>query len=1089
MRISRARIWTVLKHASTWRNAAAAAAVGIAVTYGGVGYAAAAPAYPVAPRLYQALHWRSVGPFRGGRTTAVAGSASQPYTFYIGSSGGGVWKTVDAGTTWHNISDGFFKVGSIGAIAVAPSDPNVIYVGTGEASVRDHSSSPGDGIYKSTDGGKTWVHLGLNKTRHIAAIVVDPHDANVVYVAAQGIPWLPSEERGVYRSRDGGKTWQRVLFVNDTTGAHDLSIDPKDPKVLYAATWDYRRRPWHLRSGGPGSGLWKSVDGGEHWQRLRKGLPKLMGNTAVSVSPADPNRVYAMIEAVHGGVFSSNDAGETWKRVNSNGAIRARAWYYTRIFADPVHENTVYVLGNPMVKSTDGGKTLAEIRPPHGDNHDLWINPHNDQIMVEGNDGGGTVTLDGGRTWSSEYNQPTGQFYRVFVDRSFPYRLYGGQQDQGTMSLPSRTLGMGIGLQDEHAVGGGESAHVSMDAAHPNLVYATGILGNITQYNQRTRAIRNIQPWPYWAGFREAKNLKYRFSWTPPVMVSQHDPNKIYMGAQMVLESTDGGQTWRQDSPDLTTDNVKQQGTDGGPISVTGGGYETYNTITYITESPLAAGTLWVGSDDGLVHVSRDGGKHWANVTPPGMNHAYVYSIDASPHDPARAYVAASHYRSGNFEPLIYRTDDYGRSWKLIVHGIPANDFVRVVREDPTRAGLLYAGTERGMFVSFDDGKVWQPFQLNLPVVPVTDLKIRDDDLVASTEGRGFWILDDLTPLYQLNAKVAQSSMYLFKPRRTYRLDRHYGIGRGMPLGQNPPNGVIIRYEFTKAPDTHSQPVVLEILDKDGHMIRKFTSAPVKRQEHSLVKGVEKLPPAPPVPAKAGMNSYVWNLRVAPYTPVSDVIHYVSQVPYRVAPGTYRVRLSYGGHSMTQSFTVVNDPRHPHHSAAEWAAQQSLLSRLAALVDEINRSNNQMRSVAQQAERLMRSAANKGQAAHISAAGHELVARIAQWGQQMPQPELPNHVQDYVAVPSRLFSIPVLNLISAVDQDPPVTAAAKTVARKLETRWSNIKAEMQEIVHGPLATFNARLRQAGMPLVVLPPGDKSAPPQVRLGSGLGGTAQ
>lgn len=1060
---------------------AAALAAAIPILIAGSARAEAAGGYPINPRLYQAMHWRNVGPFRAGRTSAVAGRADQPMTFYAGASGGGVWKTVDAGRTWHNISDGFFDVGGIGAIAVAPSDPNVIYVGTGEASIRGQTTSPGDGVYKSTDGGKTWVHIGLAETRHIASIAIDPRNADVVYVAAQGTPWVPSTQRGVYRSRDGGKTWRRVLFVNGTTGAHDLSIDPRNPRVVYAAMWDHRRRPWIIRSGGPGSGLWKSTDGGDHWRRLTRGLPKRMGNVGVSVSPVDPDRVYAMIEAVHGGVFRSDDSGATWKRVNGDAGIRDRGWYYTRIFADPVQENTVYVLANSIVRSTDGGTTFNQVRNPHGDNHDLWINPHHDRIMVESSDGGAFVTLDDGRTWSSDLNQPTGQFYRVFADRSFPYRIYGGQQDWGTVALRSRTLHNGIGLRDWHGVGGGESAQISMNAADPRLVYATGILGGITEYDQRTGQIRDIQPYPYFAGFRPPKDLEYRFNWSPPVLVSQHDPKAIYFGAQKLLESTDRGLTWRAISPDLTRNDVSRQGTDGGPISIEGAGGETYGTITYIAESPRVAGLLWVGSDDGLVHLTRDGGRHWENVTPPGLKDGQVESIEASPHDPARAYVAASRYKFGDLEPMIFRTGDYGHSWQRIVHGIPPDQFVRVVREDPARDGLLYAGTESGAFVSFDDGKIWQPFQLNLPSVPVTDLKIRDNDLVASTEGRGFWILDDLAALHQLDAKVARASMYLFEPRRAYRLDHHFGLPQP---GRNPPDGAIIRYEFAKAPDTHAHPVVLEILDSQDRVVRRFASGPVRHQAPSLVKGVEKLPPPPPVPAKAGMNAYVWDLRVAPYTPVSDTIRYVSQVPYRVAPGIYKVRLSYGDRSATRRFEVVNDPRHPHHSAAQWARQQELLSRLHALVDDIHRSTNQMRSVAQQAQALMRLTAGNARADSIATAGDALVASIARWEEQVPQAKLPDHVQDYVSVPSRLLSTPVLNLISVVDQDPPVNAAALSQAQVLESRWSAIKQQMRSIQRVELARFNASLRRADVPHDLIPPGTASPPPpRVVVGDG------
>ncbi|MGH8298780.1 MAG: WD40/YVTN/BNR-like repeat-containing protein [Steroidobacteraceae bacterium] len=1020
------------------------------------------PTRSIDPALYQALKWRNIGPFRAGRTTAVAGVPDQPATFYLGSSGGGVWKTVDAGTSWHNVSDGFFDVGGIGAIAVAPSDPKVIYVGTGEASIRNQTTSPGDGVYKSTDAGKTWVHLGLADTRQIAAIVVDPANPDIVYVAAQGNPWIPSRDRGVYRSQDGGRTWSRVLFVNPTTGAHDLSIDPKNPQILYAALWDHQRLPWNIRSGGPGSGLWKSTDGGNTWQRLRQGLPALMGNTGVSVSPVDPDRVYAMIEAVHGGVFRSDDAGRTWRRCNRDAGIRDRGWYYTRIYADPQRKDTVYVLASSMVKSTDGGTSFHEIRNRHGDNHDLWIDPRNNRIMVEGNDGGASVTLDGGQSWSSDLNQPTGQFYRVFADDRFPYWVYGGQQDWGTVAIASSTSHNGIGRQDWHEVGGGESAWIGADAHDPSLVYATGILGVVTEYDSADGEVRQISPYDYFAAFRPPRELKYRSNWTAPLIVSSHHPKAIYYGAQVVFKSTDRGTRWTAISPDLTRHELAKEGVDGGPISIEGAGGETYGTITYIAESPQAAGTLWVGSDDGLVHLTRDDGAHWVDVTPRGMNDAQVESIEPSPHDPARAYLAVTRYKFGDFAPMLYRTDDYGRTWRSITAGLPPQVFARVVREDPSRSGLLYAGTENGMFISFDDGKHWQPFQLNFPRVPVTDLKVHDGDLIASTQGRAFWILDDLSSLEQLDAHAAQiadAGIYLFKPRPAYVLDRGYGMPS---LGANPPSGAVIRYELA-APAADSNPIVLEILDSGGHLIRRFTSRPVKHEARSLVKGVEKLPQAPPLPARAGMNAYVWDLRVAPYTAVADTIRFVSQAPYRVAPGVYTVRLTYRGQSLTQNLEVLDDPRHPQVTAAQWAEQQQLLARLRAMVDDIHRSANGMRAVAQQAQALMRQAAGTRHADSIERSGRALIAQIARWEVQVPQPKLPHDIQDYVSFPSRLLSTPVLNLISLVDQDPPVTAAAEAAARDLEARWSAVRSDMARIKSTGLAQFNARLQHAGLP--------------------------
>jgi len=613
--------------------------------------AAVEPVYD--PQLYQKLEWRNIGPYRGGRVTAVAGHADQAFTFYMGATGGGVWKTKNGGLTWENTSDGYFNTGTIGGIAVAASDPNVIYVGTGESPIRGVTTSHGDGVYKSTDAGKTWKHIGLKLTRQIAKVVVHPKDANIVYVAAQGSPWAATDERGIYRSTDGGMSWKQVLFVDKNTGASFLTMDPHNPRVLYASMWDHRRKPWTVISGGPGSGLYKTTDGGDNWVELTQGLPSLMGNTAAAVSPANPDRVYAMIEAEEGGVFRSDDAGETWKRVNDDKGIRDRGWYYTHIFADPQDENTVYVLANATVKSTDGGVTFAEIRVPHGDTHDLWINPEHTKWMVHGNDGGANVSYDGGQSWSTNMNQPTAQLYRVITDNLFPYNLYAGQQDNSTVRIPSRTLDSGIGQADWGPVAGGESAQIGFDADNPVLIYGSSILGTISVINQKTGERRSIEAYPYFSGFRPIRELSLRFNWNAPVVVSTHDPDVVYHAANKVLKSTDQGQSWAAISPDLTRNEVSKQGTTGGPISIEGAGGEHYGTLMYLAESPHDANTIWTGSDDGLVFITQDGGASWHNVTPKDLPESQINMIEVSPHDPATAYIAVMLYKFNDFTPLI----------------------------------------------------------------------------------------------------------------------------------------------------------------------------------------------------------------------------------------------------------------------------------------------------------------------------------------------------------------------------------------------------------------------------------------------------
>ncbi len=1025
--------------------------------------AAVEPVYD--PQLYQNLEWRNIGPHRGGRVTAVAGHVDQTFTFYMGATGGGVWKTKNGGVTWKNISDGYFNTGTIGGIAVAASDSNVIYVGTGESPIRGVTTSHGDGVYKSTDAGKTWKHIGLELTRQIAKVVIHPYDADIVYVAAQGSPWAATDERGIYRSTDGGMNWQRVLFVDKNTGASFLTLDPNNPRVLYASMWDHRRKPWTVTSGGPGSGLYKTTDGGDSWVELTNGLPALMGNTAAAVSPANPDRVYAMIEAEEGGVFRSDDAGETWKRVNSDNGIRDRGWYYTHIFADPQDENTVYVLANSTVKSTDGGITFAEIQVPHGDTHDFWINPEHTNWMIHGNDGGANISYDGGQSWSTNMNQPTAQLYRVITDNLFPYNLYAGQQDNSTVRIPSRTLDSGIGQADWGPVAGGESAQIGFDADNPVLIYGSSILGTITVINEMTGERRSIEAYPYFSGFRPIRELSLRFNWNAPVVVSTHDSSVVYHAANKVLRSTDQGQSWDAISPDLTRNEVAKQGTTGGPISIEGAGGEHYGTILYLAESPHDASTLWTGSDDGFVFITQDGGASWQNVTPKDLPESQINMIEVSPHDPATAYIAVTRYKFNDFTPHIYKTDDYGKHWKRIVNGIDAEAFVRVVREDPGRKGLLYAGTEAGMYVSFNDGRVWQSLQLNLPRVPITDLRVQDDDLVASTQGRAFWILDDVTPLQQLDEDSANADLHLFKPKPTYHI---FAAGWGSKPGKNPPNGVVFRYLIKEPSATGNELLKLEILNSEGALIRTFTNAAAEEEIKVLVKGVQGDRPPPPLPAKAGMNSYVWDFKVERLTPVNNVIRYVSAEAYRVAPGTYSARLTQNDQSVTQTFAVIPDPRRAPVSAEAWAHQQQLLANIWRDVNDVHQSANRARSITAQIKQLMELTSNHQRSEDIATQGATLVALLEEWEIHEPQAELPGGIQDFVSIPNRLLSTQYLYLKSAVDQDPPVTKGAEIRYAEISKQWAGIKDELNQIEAGGLADFNQLLSDLGIGHIIVP---------------------
>jgi len=861
-------------------------------------------AQDVDPSYLDMLTWRNVGPTRGGRVLAVAGDPADRLVFYQGTAGGGVWKTEDGGISWRNVSDGYVHTGSVGALAIAPSDHRVVYVGMGETCIRGNASV-GDGVYRSDDAGTTWVHIGLEPTSQIARIRVDPRDPDLVYVAALGTPWGPSEERGVYRSRDRGRSWEKILYRDEDTGAIDLVMDPADPNVLYASLLQLRRYPWGFTSAGPGTGLFKSTDGGDTWTELtdNPGLPDgLKGRIGITVSPAMPNRVWAIVDAELGkkGVFRSDDGGATWTRTNEDADLTQRPWYYHHIFAHPTDPNTVYVLNVRFWRSTDGGATFTEMDVPHGDNHDLWIDPADPSRMVEGNDGGAVVSFNGGGSWSSLMNQPTAQLYHVAVDNGFPYRLYASQQDNTTISVPSRSdFGENM-LEDWYTVGGGEDGYIAVRTDDPDVVYAADH-HYLTRFDRRTRQVRDISPNPETYYGWGAADMKYRFWWTYPVMTSPHDPDALYVTSQFVHRSTDEGQSWEIISPDLTRHDPKtlertpsyehpEPGEYWGPITREAYGPEWYATIFAFAESPAQAGVMWAGSDDGWVHVSRDGGASWTKVDIPELpEFALVSIIDPSHHDPATAYVAATRYKLDDQEPYLYRTHDYGRTWTKITTGIPTNDFTRVIREDPDRPGMLYAGTERTVYVSFDDGDHWQALSHGLPVVPIHDLQVKEGDLVAASHGRSFWILDDVALLHQLDATAMADAVHLFRPRRTVRLNAGVGpvaafAGGESSAGRNPPDGVVVPFFLRSAPAGGK--VVVRILHDSG-LVRAFDD----------------------VSAAAGGNTFVWDMRYPGATVLPDAVFQGSARGPIAPPGSYTVELVVAGRTLTQPFEIVRDPR------------------------------------------------------------------------------------------------------------------------------------------------------------------------------------
>jgi photosystem II stability/assembly factor-like uncharacterized protein len=901
-----------------------------------------APAPLVDEKLFGAMRWRQVGPFRGGRVLAVTGVPGEPNVFYFGAVSGGVWKSTDTGANWQPLFDQQ-DIASIGAIAVAPSDHNVIYAGSGEACIRGNITY-GDGVYKSLDGGKTWKNIGLKDSRHIGAVIVDPRDPNVVFVAALGHAYGPNEERGVFRTTDGGKTWQKVLYKDNKTGAIDVVFDPNNSNTLFASLWEVYRNPWSLNSGGTGSGLYKSTDGGSTWTRLEgHGLPPgMMGRIGVSVSGADSNRVYAMIESKQGGLYRSDDGGATWIRINEDGRLRQRPWYFSHVFADPKSADTVYVLNTGMLRSTDAGRTFSLLPAPHGDHHGLWIDPDDSRRMINGNDGGATVSTDGGSTWTTQYNQPTAQFYHVITDNRWPYYIYGAQQDNSTIAIKSFDDDGVIGRQDWYAVGGGESGYIAPYPPDPDIVFANAE-GYASRFDRRTKQTVDISVYPLDVSGNGAEKLLHRFNWTSPLLVSPHDPKVLYTAAERVFKSTDMGQSWTPISPDLTRNDKSKQKPSGGPITLDITSVEYYDTVFAVAESPVKKDMIWAGTDDGLVQLTTDGGQHWNNVTPKDMPEWSMVSIVEPSHfDAGTAYIAVDRHKSDDFRPMIFRTRDSGKTWILIANGIPEGAYVRSVREDSRRKGLLFAGTELGVYFSIDDGGHWQPLKLNLPTVPIHDLAIHGDDLVVATHGRSFWVLDDITPLRQIDGGSANNDMILFKPEMALRLHYPDQVDRRGPVGDNPPAGAIISYYFKNAPKDE---VKLEIFDKAGKLVRSLSSKEKKGFEQPP-EWPDQVKEVTTIPASAGMNRYAWNLRWEAPVPIPGAF-YSDQGPQGpiAVPGEYTVKLSVRGQSQTQPLQIVMDPRVKNVTPEDLQKQFELASQVRDANQDLHTAVNQIRTM------------------------------------------------------------------------------------------------------------------------------------------------
>ncbi|KQC30480.1 WD40/YVTN/BNR-like repeat-containing protein [Flagellimonas eckloniae] len=995
-----------------------------------------APEYP--EELYSSLEYRLVGPFRGGRSAAVTGVPGEPNLFYFGATGGGVWKTLDGGRSWENISDGYFG-GSIGAVEVAKSDPNIIYAGGGEKTLRGNVSS-GYGIWKTEDAGKTWTSAGLKNSRHVPRIRIHPTDYNTVFAAVLGNIYKPTNERGVYKSIDGGKTWKQVLFVNDQSGAVDLTFDPNNPRILYASTWRAKRTPYSLSSGGDGSALWKSTDSGETWMEISKneGFPKdTLGIIGVTVSPKNSDRVWAIIENKEkGGLYRSDDGGKKWTRVNEERKLRQRAWYYTRVYADTEDEDVVYVLNVRYHKSTDGGKTFNTFNAPHGDHHDLWISPENSKRMIIGDDGGAQISYDGGETWSTYYNQPTAQFYRVTTDNAFPYRIYVAQQDNSTIRINHRSDGGFIGEDDWEPTAGGESAHIAVDPTNNDIVYGGSYGGFLTRVNHKNNTVRGVNVWPDNPMGYGAEGMKYRFQWNFPIIFSKHDPKKLYTFSNHVHLSTNEGQSWELLSGDLTRNDPNKLVSSGGPITQDNTGVEYYCTIFAANESPIKEGLLWVGSDDGLIHVTKDGGANWENVTPPNMPEwNMINSIEPSAFDEGTCYVAATRYKLGDFQPYLYKTTDYGKTWYKITNGINNEHFTRVLREDPKVKGLLYAGTETGMYISFNDGKSWQKFQLNLPIVPITDLTIKNNNLIVATQGRSLWVIDDLTVLHQLDVSKKSSNAILYQPNDSYRTKGTAAKKPSKTEGQNHPNGVVTHFYLKDF--TEKDSVAVTYTKMNGDTLAGYSNFSKDKKKKIKIK--------------KGGNTHVWDTRGKGAEKLEGMILWWANLGgAKAVPGNYQVHLNVNGDNQSKEFNILLDPR-AEVSVTDMQKQYDFISDINETVDLAHKSIKKIRKINTKLDAFVKQYKDNGQTTDLVEKAKKMKEDFGEIEKALYQTKNRSN-QDPLNFPIRLTNkLGHLNSLVSIDDFPPTEqdiAVKNELSSKIKTQLTAfdalIEKEMKE---------------------------------------------
>ena len=994
-------------------------------------------------KLHESVQYRSIGPFRGGRSAAVVGVADQPKLFYFGATGGGVWKTGDGGITYENISDGYFG-GSIGSVAVAPSDPNVLYVGGGEVTVRGNVSS-GKGIWKSVDAGSTWTYSGLPNSRHIPRIVVHPKNPDIVYAAVMGDLYKPNKDRGVYKSINGGKSWKKVLFSNPQAGAVELQMDPANPRHLYAATWRVQRTPYSLSSGGKGSALWKSTDSGSSWKEIskNKGFAQgTLGIMGITVSPLNSNRIWSIVENKEkGGVYRSDDGGTTWEHVNDSRSLRQRAWYYSKIYADTQDEDMVYVMNVSYHKSTDGGATFESHNAPHGDHHDLWIAPEDNQRMIIADDGGAQVSYDGGSTWSTYFNQPTAQFYRVTTDNAFPYRIYVAQQDNSTIRIRHRSSGSFIGEKDWESTAGGESAHIAIDPLNNEIVYGGSYDGFLTRLNHEKKSIRGINVWPDNPMGHGAEGMKYRFQWNFPIIFSKHNPKRLYTFSNQVHLTENEGQEWKIISSDLTRNDPTKLKSSGGPITQDNTSVEYYCTIFAANESPLKEGLLWVGSDDGLIHITQNGGKTWDNITPKQLPEwTMINSIEPSPFDSGTCYVAGTRYKLGDYSPYLYKTTDYGVTWKNITNGIAQEDFTRVVRSDLSQKGLLYAGTENGMYISYDDGTSWKSFQKNLPIVPITDLTVKDNSLIVATQGRSLWMIDDLTVLHQLKSISTEAKTILFEPKYSYRT-RGRGGKTSLTDGTNLPNGVIIHY-YLKNYDVEKDVVELQLKQQDGTLIKSYSTQDDKNK----------------LDVKKGGNQFVWNTRYEGAEKLKGMIFWSASFSgAKAVPGDYKVSLIVNGKEQEQSFTILPDPR-SESSVSDMQKQFDFVNKVNQTVDGAHKAIKNIRAVNKKLKDFVQQNKTDSTAIALIEQAEKIQKSLTQIEETLYQTQNRSN-QDPLNFPIRLTNkLGHLNRLITIDDFPP-TAQDNAVRLELTAEVDITMQAYKKIIDEDIIEFNKAFKK------------------------------